>query len=404
MAALLRIAVLGTGNRAMDHLQTLSRLGALCQLVAVCDADAERVARVSAQYGAPAYTGLEHMLAEARPDLLYVIIHPDGHRAATEVAAQHGVNVVSETPIAPTLPMADAMIAAARRHRVKLEVSENVPRWPNERLKLKIVQSGLIGRVTQVHLWYMSGSYHGMSMVRKLIPGVSGAPPVRARGFVRETPVPPHVDRAGRRLATGPYEHGLVEFADGAICVYQYPLYHHRGNYWDVIGSEGAIIGSDLVLVRNGERRVFPIRQRPGEQCESREVPVLEAVHVETDPPIAWENHLRDFPIGATADAIARADVVFGMHRAIREGTDPDYGAANARADQEILIAIRESALRDGAWISLPLTEVTETEQRIHDEYRRQHGQDPLGPAGEAIRAFYPFVSPAEVALGKRYP
>lgn len=393
--ALLKVAVLGMGNRAAAHLETLRRLGELCQIVGVCDADAERASHAGEQYRVPSFTNVRQMLVEAKPELLYVVVPPDGHRAAVEVAAPHGVHVISETPIAPTLPLADAMIAAAQRHGIKLEVAENVWRWPNERLKVRIVQAGLIGQVTQVHLWYQSGSYHGMNTTRKLV----GSPAVRARGFVRETPVPPHVDRVGHRLATGPYELGLVEFANGAICVYQYPLYHYRGNYWDVIGSEGAIIGNDLVLVRNGERQVFPIRQRVD---DSTPVPVLEQVYVETDPPIVWENHLRELPIGAAPDEIARADIFFGMHRAIREGTDPDYGGWNARADQEILIAIRESALRDGEWVTLPLAEVTETERRLHDDFRRRYGQDPLGAAETAIDTFYPRLTPAEMALGKR--
>src|SRR2546421_258128 len=79
-------------------------------------------------------------------------------------------------------------IGAARRPGVKLEVAENVGRWPNERLKRQIGESGLIGRVTQVHLWSSPGSYHGINAARTLI----GSPPVRARGFARETPSPPH--------------------------------------------------------------------------------------------------------------------------------------------------------------------------------------------------------------------
>ena len=54
-----RVALLGAGNRAHDHLTTISRLGTVCQLVDVCDAD----------------------------------------------AARGGVHVASETPVAMTLPL-----------------------------------------------------------------------------------------------------------------------------------------------------------------------------------------------------------------------------------------------------------------------------------------------------------
>ena len=388
----LRVAVLGVGQRAEDHLRTLSRLSSLCELVGVGDADPKRARLAAEIYHAPAFTGLSAMLQETSPDLLYVIVPPEGHRAAVEIAADHGVHVVTETPIAPTLPLADAMIGAAARNQVKLEVSENVWRWPNERLKLKIVEAGLIGEVTQVHLWYRTGSYHGMSTARKLI----GSAPIRARGFARETLVPGQAASAERPI-TGSYEQGLVEFASGAVCVYQNPLAHYRGNYWDVVGSQGAIVGSDLVLERDGERQIYPIRQVLG-QLDG--VPTLERVYVETAPPIVWDNHLRAYPVGAGADDVARADVFVGMGRAILKGGEPDYGAANARADQEVLIAIRESALRDGAWIDLPLTRITEVEQRLHAEFREHFGHDPLAPAEESIRAVYPQVSLRQMPRG----
>ena len=44
----MRVAVLGVGNRAQDHLRTISRMEALCRLVGVCDADANRAAAEAA--------------------------------------------------------------------------------------------------------------------------------------------------------------------------------------------------------------------------------------------------------------------------------------------------------------------------------------------------------------------
>lgn len=388
----LRVAMLGAGNRAQDHLTTLDRLGPLCQLVGVCDADAARATDAGERYGAPGFTDLARMLTEPRPDLLYVITPPDSHHAAVELAGRHGVHVISETPIATTLPLADAMIAAARRHGIKLEVAENVWRWPDERLKRLIIDAGLIGEVTQVHLWYYSGSYHGISAARTLV----GSTPTRVRGYARETPVPPHRDRAGHDHTTGPYEHGLIEFANGAVCVYQYPLHPHYRNAWDVIGTVGAIVGSDLILMQGDERRVFPIRR---EIDESGDVPSLLRVSVETDPPIVWENPHRELPIGAGADDIGRADILAGMRRAILEDTEPDYGAASARADQEVLIALRESARRDGAWVALPLTEITTAERELHEEYARRYGHDPLGDIEAVLRLQHPRNTPAELAL-----
>ena len=386
------VAVLGAGNRAQDHLATLSRLAPLCRLVGVADPDAERAAAAAARYGTVAFTDLERMLTEARPTLLYVITPPDSHHAAVELAGRHGVHVVSETPIATTLPLADAMIDAAARHRITLEVAENVWRWPLERLKRQIIDAGLIGAVTQCHLWYYSGSYHGISIARTLI----GSTPTRVRGYARETAVPPHSDRTGRSYTSGPYEHGLVEFASGAICVYQYPLHPLHRNYWDVLGTAGALIGGDLVLYRDGDRQVFPLRQEI-EQGAGGDA--LVRAYVETEPPLVWENPYRELPIGAGADDIGRADILASTRRAILDGSEPTYGAGNARNDQEVLIALRESARRDGAWIDLPLTSLTTGERELHDEYARRYGHNPLGDSEAVLRVQHPRNTPTELAL-----
>src|SRR5919197_401775 len=165
----LDIAVVGAGNRGSAHLETIRRLPDLYRLVAVCDAREERRAVVAGRYGVPTFDHPLAMLDAARPDVVFVIVPPDAHHIITRTAAARGCHIISETPIASTLAMADDMIAAAQQHRVKLEVAENVWRWPAERLKRRIVEQELIGRVTQAHLWYRSGSYHGMNAVRQLI-------------------------------------------------------------------------------------------------------------------------------------------------------------------------------------------------------------------------------------------
>lgn len=390
------VAVLGAGNRAQDHLGTLSKLTGLCQLVGVCDADPARAAEVGARYGVPGFSDLNQMLAETKPTLLYVITPPDSHHAGVEIAGRHGVHVISETPMATTLPLIDSMIASAQAHGIKLEVAENVWRWPNERLKRMIIEAGLIGEVTQVHLWYYSGSYHGISAARNLI----GAAPVRVSGYARETPVPPHGDRIGRFHTTGPYEHGLIEFANGALCVYQYPLNPHGRNYWDVLGTAGAIVGTDLVLIRDGERQTFPIRQ---EIDTSGPVPTLVRAYVETDPPIVWENPYRDLPIGSGSDDIGRTDILADTRRAILEDGTPGYGAANARNDQEVLIALRESARLGGAWVDLPLTDLTELERQLHEDYARRYGHDPVGDIDRVLDTLHPVNTPAELAFLRYY-
>ncbi len=74
---------------------------------------------------------------------------------------------------------------------------------------------------------------------------------------------------------------------------------------------------------------------------------VVGQARVDTDPSVIWENPLKAFRL-ADADDVARGAELHSIYRAIVEGVEPEYGAVNERTDQEILIAIRESARNGG--------------------------------------------------------
>src|SRR5688572_29140062 len=240
----LDIAVIGAGSRAERHLDILTRMSDLFRLSAVCDAREERRRWVTQTYNVPTFENPLTLLEQVKPHAVAVIIPPDAHHLVTAVAARRGVHVLSETPMATTLAMCDDMITSARKHNVVLEISENVWRFAPERLKRLAVDAGLIGSVQQVHLWYRSGSYHGMSALRRFLT----TRPTRVLGLSRSFQVAPVRDLDGSVLRRQTWECAAIDFDGGGLGLYQLPVGSDRGNLWEVSGSDGAIIGTDLVL------------------------------------------------------------------------------------------------------------------------------------------------------------
>jgi predicted dehydrogenase len=373
----LRIAVIGTGGRAQAHLSTISHLPEFYTLAAVSDVDPARVQEVGERLSVPAYTDVVEMLERESPNVALIAVPPDGHHILTVRCAERGVHVLCETPIATTLPCADLMIAAAKEHGIYLEIAENVWRFPAERLKRQIIEAGLIGEVTQIHCWYTSGSYHGMSAVRTHI----GSEPTRVVGYSRSFPAAPTGEPVD-------WELGLIDFAGGAMAVYQLPSRRERGNNWEIDGTLGQIIGSDLFLYSvEGECVRYPLEAEMGEGPHGR---TLLRMKVATDPPIVWENPYRDHMLPGGDDGVARADQLFSLYHAVVEGRPLQYGAENARRDQEVLIALRESASTGNRPVVLPLRGITTHEQALHARYREQYGHDPLDLSEPATRQPYP--------------
>src|SRR5260221_797825 len=77
----------------------------------------------------------------------------DQHRAYTVRAARHGVHVLCEKPLAVTERECEAMIAACRRHRVKLMTAY---RLHFERATLKALGSARDGKLGEPRLFVSS--------------------------------------------------------------------------------------------------------------------------------------------------------------------------------------------------------------------------------------------------------
>ncbi len=385
---MLTAAIIGAGNRGATHLATVSTLRQHFRLVGVCDAREERRQWAAETYGVPTFAHPVALLDAVRPQVVGAVVPPDAHHLVTAVAAARGAHIITETPIATTLAMADHMLASAERHNVLLEVSENVWRWPRERLKRLVVEQGLLGQVTQVHLWYTSGSYHGMAAMRRFIT----SQPVGVRGVSAPVAVQPFVEVDGQTRSERTWELGVIEFADGELGVYQWPIGTTRGNEWEVAGTQGAIVGNEVVLWEDSRRRRgrrLPIETVVGTTADGSET--ITHAQLASEPPVTWENPYRQYAL-SSADDVARADTWLGLHRSIVEGRPAVYGVS-ARTDLELLIAIRESSRQGTRRLDLPLREPTELEGQLHAEFAQQYGAEPFEDAEALLSRLFPAPS-----------
>jgi predicted dehydrogenase len=391
----LRLAVVGVGaydsSRARGYLAIVQKLTDLYTLCAVCDqreeslrAVAERFSLVpsEAEGGVRCYTGVEKMLETEKPDVVFVLVPTDGQTPVALTAARHQCHVITEIPYALTLAFGDAIAQACRENGVKWEIAENVWRWPNEQLKQQIVQSGALGQLTHARLWYTSGAYHGFNAVRMIL----GSEPKRALGYARAVDVPAYVSYGGSQETKRWWESGVIEFENGATCLYEMPPSSSvRGSHWELEGTAGYLSGDALTLYQDGRPTRYPFQT----SCEAIDnEQVLSTVSVETHPPIVWENPFKRYRI-SNPDDVAKASILQSLHRAVTENVAPAYGAANARRDMELWIALRESAARGNRWIDLPLVKATELEDRLRAEYVRRYGADPMTDAKVLLNAAF---------------
>jgi len=84
-----------------------------------CDVDAERAAKIAAQYGAKGFTKIDELADQV--EALSIVVPTDKHREVAGALIEKGVHLLVEKPIAATTAEAEDMVALAQKKDVILQ-------------------------------------------------------------------------------------------------------------------------------------------------------------------------------------------------------------------------------------------------------------------------------------------
>ena len=146
----LRIGVLGmTHDHVWGNLKDLNA-SALGELVAAADPNEELLNKAKTQYNCPTvYDAYEDMLEEESLDAVYVFGDNLTGAELSIMAAEAGLHVLIEKPMASTLDGAMRMLAAARTAGTSLMVNWPFAWLPQLQKAFEMVQAGEIGQLFQ---------------------------------------------------------------------------------------------------------------------------------------------------------------------------------------------------------------------------------------------------------------
>ena len=391
----LNIALVGAGRRGGGaHLPVIAKLKDVYNLVAVCDIDEEVATRYAKEYGATPYTNVRDLVDHEELDVVDITVPGVAHHAIACFMADAGVHILCETPIAVTLPTADLMIESAKANNVKLEIAENYYRAPRERFLSEVIEADVIGEVARIYRIFYEGGYHGMSMLRLR----AGGEPKSALGITQTTPVIPIIDRMKRHHTSERWSLGFIEFDNNATALMVYSNVIHarslgRGQTGisQIDGSKGTIVGEDIYVtpadeLQSGAKGVAYRPKRTTIDVDG--ATVIDNISLELpDQTVTWENPLKNYPL--SEGQIAVADELLSIATAVLNDSEPEYGAALGRQDQEMNIAMGESGKRSKETIAFPITELTETERGTNEGYEQQYGH-PIEDIEAGIDTFFP--------------
>lgn len=187
-----RVGIIGCGYAGGRHAEALQALGARAAITAVADSDPGVARNQAAAWQVDEWvTDYHDLLTRDRLDAVSICLPHSLHCAAAVAAAEAGLHILIEKPLAASLAEADRMIAAAAQHNVCLMVAETVRFNATYQHVRELLQANLLGKLSLIRIhrehqmrdylnarpWFLrepsggilvSGGIHDFELVRML--------------------------------------------------------------------------------------------------------------------------------------------------------------------------------------------------------------------------------------------
>ncbi len=165
----LSVGFIGSGGIAKAHTKPLKELGNV-RFVAFCDIVRERADSYCNEYGGRAYTSFEEMLEKEEMDAVYVCLPPFAHSNEVELAAERGIHVFIQKPIALNMELANRMVWSVEKAGVKSQVGYQLRFGKGVQRARSLLQTGELGAITMALGKYVC-NFLGGSWWRKISEG-----------------------------------------------------------------------------------------------------------------------------------------------------------------------------------------------------------------------------------------
>ncbi|WP_049925536.1 Gfo/Idh/MocA family protein [Halopiger goleimassiliensis] len=197
----LSLAVLGVGNIGTVHLKAALAMDGV-EVVAAADAVPENRTRAERAGVARTYDDYATLLGAEDVDAAVVALPPFLHAEAVERAAEAGVDVFVEKPLARSTEEADRLLETAERAGIAVGVDHTLRYQPDMRGVKREYDEGRVGQVPYASMTRVNDGHFGR-------PPADGAPP--------EWPLDPDAAGGGALLELGVHCFDVLEWLFGDL-------------------------------------------------------------------------------------------------------------------------------------------------------------------------------------------
>ncbi|MCT2536066.1 Gfo/Idh/MocA family oxidoreductase [Aquibacillus koreensis] len=199
------------------------------------------------------YPTLSDLLEKETPDFVVVSVPPEACAKYLIELAELNMPALAETPPASDLEGLILLHEKLTLRGAKVQVAEQYPLHPIQQARNSIIDSGLLGKVTEATV-SISHFYHGISLIRKMLQAGFQNAEIRGKGFRSNIvsgpsragyPTEEKIDSVTRDLAwiDFGYKLGIYDFTDN-----QHRSWI-RSNHLSVRGDRGEIFDNQVHML-----------------------------------------------------------------------------------------------------------------------------------------------------------
>jgi predicted dehydrogenase len=157
----LKGVAMGAGYFSRFQYEAWSRIPEV-EMTAIYNRTEDKARAMMSQYGIPRYYGdWREMIDHEKPDFVDIITPPETHEEMCAYAAAHGVHIICQKPLAPTMDADKRIVETARAAGVRFMVHENFRWQPWYREIKRIQKSGVIGAFSHINFLMRMGDGWG---------------------------------------------------------------------------------------------------------------------------------------------------------------------------------------------------------------------------------------------------
>ncbi len=145
MKTRLKGVAIGAGYFSKFQYEAWNRIPEV-EITALCNSNVKRAVGIMDAYGVKNhYSDYREMIIKEKPDFVDIITPPETHLEMCKFAADHGVHIICQKPLAPTYAESKEIVDYASKKGVHFVVHENFRFQPWHREIKKIIDQGEVG-------------------------------------------------------------------------------------------------------------------------------------------------------------------------------------------------------------------------------------------------------------------